>query len=165
MERRDRGLPRDHPKISRFDRVINFILVRIFPFRDILKELPTGESLYLRRWFIKKGDGGSGRFIHYFARSDDDRHPHDHPWPFKVFILNKGYYEEDVRGVEHWCPPWKWRSCTADWYHRVHLTEGPVWTIFTHGPKEKDWGFLVDGNWVQHSEYCKVTGSHIQDYN
>jgi len=156
MERRDRGLPRDHPKITCLDRVINWVLTCFLTFRDINKDRPEGKSLYLRRYFIKRGKDtidGSGEFIHFFARSDDDRHPHDHPWPFSVYILNRGYFEEDVNGVEHFRKPRVWRHHTANWFHRVHLTEGPVWTLFRHKKREKVWGFLTEDGWVPHDEY------------
>lgn len=47
---------------------------------------------YLHRWYILRN-----RFfavmVHRFVRSDEDRALHDHPWPFLVIPLWRGYIE------------------------------------------------------------------------
>ncbi len=47
---------------------------------------------YLHRWFLYRS-ARFGIFIHRFVRSDEDRCLHDHPWPFLVIPLWRGYIE------------------------------------------------------------------------
>jgi hypothetical protein len=30
-----------------------------------------------------------------------------------------------------------------------------TWTLFVPGPHLKEWGFMKEGNWVQHEQYLK----------
>jgi hypothetical protein len=47
---------------------------------------------YLHRWFMIKTPW-LGVYIHKFVRSDEDRALHDHPWPFLVIPIWRGYIE------------------------------------------------------------------------
>lgn len=55
-------------------------------------------SLYMeRRWLIQPAwyTFGWGARIHRTARSDSDRHLHDHPW-FNISVILRGWYYEEV---------------------------------------------------------------------
>src|SRR6266404_3883909 len=77
------------------------LLCKILPYRDISKVIDGVETLYLRRFFLWRrggdsnvgGDGG-GLFLHVIHRNDDDRDPHTHPWNFTSLILKGGYLDE-----------------------------------------------------------------------
>mgnify|MGYP003386467566 CR=1 FL=1 len=82
------------------DKILNTILSKILPYRDIAKfvTLPDGDKsmrkvIYLRRYFIKR-TGKFKCFLHFFNRGDDDPDLHDHPWPFTTIPLTGGYLEE-----------------------------------------------------------------------
>jgi hypothetical protein len=51
---------------------------------------------YLHRWYLLKTPW-VGIFIHKFVRGDDERALHDHPWPFLVIPLWRGYWEHSEK--------------------------------------------------------------------
>jgi hypothetical protein len=90
------------------------LLAKVLRTRDIVKPVHGVDTLYLRRFYICVTPWFSV-FLHYIARSDDDRHCHDHPWDFWTLILRNGYLEEirtrltrnheyDPRAHVHACP-------------------------------------------------------------
>lgn len=146
------------------------ILMSIFKYKDIRKEVDGEMSLYMRRFYIFKIKGYA-MFIHKIYRSDEDRWLHDHPWPFITVVLKNGYMEE--------LPEWRTEymfSCkrifktvkaisvlrhSATDLHRLHLIGGnPTWSLFMHGKRVRDWGFMTEDGWVSHKEYF-LTGSEI----
>lgn len=138
--------------MSRSNKIINLILMKLLPYRDIVKTVDGKDSLYLRRFYLKR-NGKTRCFLHYFARSDDDRFLHDHPWDFFTIILNKGYMEEIKGGKYRFRNARSGRFHPAEWLHRIHLTEGPVWTLFFPKQKRREWGFQTNEGWVSHTEY------------
>jgi len=104
-------------------------------------------------------------FLHKFLKSDPD-HVHDHPWPYATVILRGGYWEWvpqfDANGykiceIAKWRRPGHFRICSADSYHRIELDPSVVtWTLFVPGPKQRDWGFLVQNQWVQNEQYFQL---------
>lgn len=139
-------------QMTGINKLLNTVFTKIFNYRDIAKGTDDRESLYLRRFYLKR-KGTKRYFLHYIARSDDDRWLHDHPWDAEVIILGKGYTEEIGSGAMRFRKPWEKRFFHAEWYHRIHLTEGPVWTIFMPQQKRKEWGFLINGFWEPHYKY------------
>lgn len=65
------------------------LLSSIFPYKVIEN---CDHDPYLARWFVIKTKW-FGIYIHKFIRSDEDRALHDHPWPFIVIPLWRGYWE------------------------------------------------------------------------
>lgn len=126
---------------------------------------------YLVRWTLFSCRA-FGIFIHQILRSDDDRDLHDHPWPFWTFIL-KGRYTEYVPMDSP--PLWNYyRSSTrnecemslkskvcgpgtlvrhkAEDCHRLELDK-PVWTLFIHGRRCREWGFHTPDGWIDWRTY------------
>ena len=128
-----------------------------------------GESSepYLERYYIFLKDRKwfpFNAFIHKFLKSDPDD-VHDHPWPYATLILKGGYYEHTpifengkmVGETTHWRGPGHFRICTPNSYHRVELKEGvTAWTLFMPGPHKRDWGFLVNNQWIQNEQYMSM---------
>ncbi len=124
-------------------------------------EIIRRDGDYLWRWHIAKGNWG-GLYLHRFLRGDEDKDPHDHPWPFKTFVLWGGYDDEvwDVEGKtrrvlmwEH-CRPGRLYSRPASHTHRVVIAPGrTAWTLVFIGRKEKEWGFYTPQGFVHHIEY------------
>lgn len=99
--------------------------------------------------------------LHNILRSDDGRHPHDHPWPFLTIILRGGYYEMlfDERGA---CTSMTWHGPgsilfrRANTWHQLIVPQGggkECWTLFVTGRWRHTWGFLVDGEKVNYRDY------------
>jgi hypothetical protein len=121
---------------------------------------------YLERYYLFLKDRKAfpfNVFLHKFLKGDPDD-MHDHPWPYATFILKGGYYEWTpvfanglkVGETQHWRGPGHFRICKPESYHRIELKEGVVaWTLFMPGPHKRDWGFLVNNNWINHEKYLK----------
>lgn len=101
---------------------------------------------YLEKWRLAQGPDGSATLIHRFLRSDGDNELHDHPWDNRTIVISGGYYDVTPTG-RRWLGPGAILNRRAHHFHRVELEPGiqPV-TLFWHGPKINEWGFLsADG--------------------
>ena len=120
---------------------------------------------YLERYYIFLKDREHfpfNMFVHKFLKGDPDD-VHDHPWSYATLILKGGYYEwipqfnaDGTKSCEvrKWRGPGHFRRCGAKSYHRIELADGvTAWTLVMPGPKQRDWGFLVNNQWVQHEQY------------
>ena len=120
---------------------------------------------YLERYYVFLKDREwfpFNIFVHKFLKSDPDD-VHDHPWPYATLILKGGYYEwtpefdsagRKVGEVRHWRGPGHFRFCRADSFHRIELkADVECWTLFMPGPQQREWGFLVNDDWIQHEQY------------
>jgi len=124
----------------------------------------TGNIPYLIRWYIFLKDRKSFPFnitMHKVLVSDEPQ-LHDHPWDWGALILKGGYWEHTPEG-KFWRGPGSIRFRKAEDLHWLELAKDkdgnniPCWSIFYMGKKKKDWGFMVDGNWVQHELYLQQT--------
>jgi hypothetical protein len=122
---------------------------------------------YLERYYLFLRDRSwfpFNVFLHKFLKGDPDD-VHDHPWSYATLILKGGYYEwipqfnpDGTKSgeVRKWRGPGHFRTCSPGSYHRIELAPGvTAWTLFMPGPKRRDWGFLVNDQWVQHEKYFK----------
>lgn len=144
-----------------FTKLLNLLLPIVFNYRDIAD---PKEGLYLRRYFIS-GPAARffrsrrQRFLHYIARPDKDRVPHDHPWDFDTTVLSGGYVEKFYKpGEAQWAglgfmgrmpadlqPVEGARSAfrAATYVHRITRVMPDTWTwVVTSGERRK-WGFWV----------------------
>ena len=56
--------------------------------------------------------------------------------------------------IRMWRGPGHFRFCSSTSYHRIELKEGvTAWTLFMPGPQKRDWGFLVNDQWIQNEKY------------
>lgn len=118
------------------------------------EEDPRARVPLYERYFVHRLRGGGCAYLHHYLRSDPDRGPHDHPWPWAIAIpLARGYIEERVLGwdpsagapkiirVRRW--PFVPRLMNGYDLHRVILPPGETsWSLFIHGSYCKGWGFL-----------------------
>jgi hypothetical protein len=122
---------------------------------------------YLERYYVFLRDRTwfpFNVFLHKFLKSDPDD-VHDHPWPYATLILKGGYYEsvpifdESHRAVgikRYWRGPGHFRICRANSYHRIEVQpDVECWTLFMPGPQKREWGFLVNNQWVHNDEYIR----------
>ena len=106
---------------------------------------------YLERYHLFRLPGGGGVYIHRFIDSDPDRGLHDHPWKAAASLILSGSYRElrleqtdgKKRVAERILHAGKLNRLNGDDFHRIVLHDTkPVWTLFAHTGKYKDWGFL-----------------------
>ena len=97
--------------------------------------------------------------LHKIVKSDDPI-MHDHPWSFMTIVLKGGYWEHhyDKEGNETktWRGPFSIIKRSSEEYHWLELdNDQPATTLFFMGPRRRDWGFLDDGEWVNHDAYLQ----------
>jgi hypothetical protein len=106
---------------------------------------------YLERYHLFRFPGGGGVYIHRFIDSDPDRGLHDHPWNAAISLVLSGSYKELRLGeennkkkvVDRVVKAWHLNRINGDDFHRIVMNSNkPVWTLFAHTRKIKDWGFL-----------------------
>lgn len=118
------------------------------------------ERPYLRRHWLLPRNPVFNIYVHEFLRSDDDRALHTHPWLFRVSWILEGSYIDWMPGNGNPQRPvprflragdvsWQWGASA----HRVQLfmqagQEQPCWTLFTTGPRVRQWGFLCEHGFV-----------------
>ena len=105
---------------------------------------------YLERFFIFRLPGRGGLFLHKFHMSDPEE-PHDHPWNSGGIVLSGLYWEKSLDGRVHERNAGYIRWCrSAGELHRVILppTYKP-WTLFWHGKRIREWGWLEGAKWVR----------------
>jgi hypothetical protein len=131
-------------------------------------------TLFSCKWF--------GVFLHKIMRSDSDRDLHDHPWSFWTFLL-AGRYTEDVpldnppmykpngcmytrprifaagslvrhRAEDAHCltlpRTWRWDGLEGSKEPDGFI---PVWSLFIHGPRRREWGFHTAAGWIPWETY------------
>lgn len=118
-------------------------------------------SLYLDRlrivqtpWF--------GVYLHYIARPDLDRDPHDHPWNFGALVLRGGYTEEfhplalvgrDLRVSRRRWDAFSWHTISRGQAHRIVSVKPRTYTLVFVGRRAGDWGFFTHDGWAPWRRY------------
>lgn len=95
--------------------------------------------------------------IHHIMRADQDRHPHDHPWNARTWILDGWYFEQRKNGqrqITYRRAPGDTARLGYERYHRItSVSDGGAWTLFVFGRYRGQWGFLVDDGKVNFRQY------------
>jgi len=129
---------------------------------------------YLERYHLFRLPGGGGVYLHRFIDSDPDRGLHNHPWKSAISLILSGSYNElrldensrKYKIKERILKSWRLNKIKGDDFHRIVMnSKTPVWTLFAHTNKYKDWGFLtVDINGIpQYSPHQKVSNEADHD--
>jgi hypothetical protein len=116
---------------------------------------------YLEKWHLSREADGSARLLHLILRSDGDEELHDHPWDNRTLMVSGGYWEITADG-RRWVAPGDVVKRKATEFHRIELEPGiqPM-TIFWHGPKINEWGFLgADGIKIPAREFLANSASY-----
>jgi len=120
---------------------------------------------YLYRWWLIPRNERGNVYAHLQVASDPSRPLHDHPWDNESTILSGGYTERlnhfpgsiasHVRDYPRKLHDHIQRK--AGWAHRLILPLGIPYTmtLFTTGPKVREWGFWHENEWHPHEEWCK----------
>ena len=118
---------------------------------------PDGKP-YIYRWYVVPKNETGNVYFHVQVASDPLRPLHDHPWDNTSTILAGGYDEiyrpldwEGSPGREETRRLFKGQVVhrVAEEPHRIILPAGVPYTmsLFTTGPKRREWGFHMDGGW------------------
>jgi hypothetical protein len=95
-------------------------------------------------------------YLHRYHRADMDE-PHCHPWPNATMVVT-GFYVEDVYEDGVHIGSWRRMPGTlvlrrSDEVHAITSTGDGTLSLFATAPKEREWGFHVDGRiipWQEH---------------
>lgn len=109
---------------------------------------------YLRRWWIMPRNAFANVYLHEICKSDDDRAMHDHPWDNTSLIISGGYIEHTPEGsFERKIGDFIQRPATA--LHRLEVFPGKrCISLFTTGPKVREWGFQCPQGWRHWTDFC-----------
>jgi len=148
------------------DRVLT--IARTDPYTDIHHK---GDLYMERAWLLSKFsiDEFAGVRIHRIARSDIDRHLHDHPgWSLSI-VLRGGYFEElplepradlarwtdgQEQTYQVWRAPGDVVYREAADRHRIVIPEGQEsLSLFVIGPTVHKWGFYTEAGKVAWEDY------------
>ena len=125
----------------------------------------TGTPYLWRGYLAEKARaGGMGAFLHRFVSSDEIEY-HCHPWTWAyTFILSGSYREDRVSAllidfdasvatldgstrVQTIVKAGDANIIMAHTFHRVELLTPEVFSLFIHGPRAQDWGFVPMNDW------------------
>jgi hypothetical protein len=122
----------------------------------LIKEIRSKEGkLHFRRWQILKTPWFS-IYIHGIYAADQDKHLHNHPWDYKSIVLKGSYIEETPTGLNT-LEPGSYTNRDGSGYHKIkELITPKVYTLFFVTPVKRDWGYLVNGEYMFHEEYRKL---------
>jgi hypothetical protein len=96
-------------------------------------------------------------FLHRIYKEDSDRHLHNHPWTTsQSFVLWGGYRENLHNRPARWLFAGRWNRITAETYHQITNVLPNTWTLFFAGYRDREWGFLVDGQHVKWTTYLHL---------
>jgi hypothetical protein len=106
----------------------------------------TGQTTYLRRWFLVRPNRWLNCYLHHFVGSDDPIVQHDHPWWFLSVCLRGGYLEISQNCTRQRRPG---TIAVRPAHHRHHIqllansdgSEHDCWTVVITGPRVRQWGF------------------------
>lgn len=120
---------------------------------------PNGTP-YLYRWHLLPRNDLANAYLHLQVADDPERPLHDHPYDNQSVILAGGYEEVfDRTPTRGWGDRLaKVRQVRAgatvhrkaEEAHRLRLLPGEPYaiTLFTTGPRRREWGFWLEGGWV-----------------
>lgn len=127
-------------------------LVNAVTIRKPDEVIENSSGVYLNRWYLVRNPPHCNVYVHQFLGSDDDRALHDHPWDSTSIVLAGRYLEHLKEGkVVREIGDVIMRDAYTP--HRVELLGTECWTLFTTGPKHKEWGFWCKDGWVHHKDF------------
>lgn len=168
--------PFDFDRLTPDDHALAHMILGTYRVPD-LDIRPNGEE-YLYRWHIVRDRGAVGVYFHIQMASDPERPLHDHPWDNTSVILAGGYEEilhtMPERGIFDGEPFSVTRHKgdviyrPATWAHRLILPAGVPYTmsLFTTGPKVRDWGFWYPEGWRSFEQVTRTKDGvsvHLKD--
>lgn len=122
-----------------------------------IKEIKSKDGvLHFRRWNIIT-IFNFRIYLHAIYKADEDAHLHNHPWNF-INIVLKGSYTERLPNSKL-VPKFPVMICkrTRDQFHKIEDVHTPVvYTLNFMWGKYKEWGYSVNGKFVDRETYRKM---------
>ena len=123
---------------------------------------PHGQP-YIFRWYLVRDRSLACIYIHLQVADDPERPMHDHPWDNCTVLISGGYIEQcgrvagnEIRQkwIERIVPGTVKRRNATD-PHRLMLGKGVQYSvsIFTTGPRIRDWGYWTDKGWMDADDF------------
>ena len=125
---------------------------------------------YLYRWYVIPHNKDANVYLHVQISDDPERPLHDHPWVNQSVILSGGYHETyanvDDQGRllgthQRWVRKGDVIQRPADQAHRLFMAPGVRYSmsLFSTGPKTREWGFWYPDGWVNANDVCRIEGN------
>jgi hypothetical protein len=121
----------------------------------LVKEIKSQEGeLHFQRWRLLQTPLGSV-YIHRIFKADQDKHCHDHPWSFVSVMLSGSYGigNPNNASCRYYSAPAVSVNKSTKFHKIAQVVKGPLTTLVLTGPKNREWGYSVDGEWMHHKEY------------
>ncbi|MBV1879972.1 MAG: hypothetical protein KUG79_20190 [Pseudomonadales bacterium] len=116
------------------------------------QRLPDLELVgYLQRWCVTERSRRGNQYLHHIMAADEPV-MHDHPWDFKSTILAGGYTEMTPAGEVIYRQGDVVEKSATD-LHYIAAVLPNTWSMILTGESVRDWGFLLDDEWVSHNDY------------
>lgn len=99
--------------------------------------------------------------IHWWIRSDDKRHMHNHPWWFRTFVLYGSYIDvslQDGKIVRDKLSLFSTRFRKPEHLHYVEIPKKGCLTVLITGRMAHQWRFWVNGKFLRVNRYFKRYG-------
>jgi hypothetical protein len=121
---------------------------------------------YMHRYYLlfkNRTEETFNLFLHKIVKSDDPVF-HDHPWDFTTIIIKGGYWEHTpdffqgrvVGDKKIWRGPGSVIKRQSHEFHWLELDNNqPAITLFIPKKRKRDWGFLVNNEWILNTEYLR----------
>lgn len=125
---------------------------------------------YLYRWHLIPRNDFANAYFHIQVASDPERPLHDHPYDNQSVILSGGYvevmrepaklprYPDHHATIAYERRPGDVVHRHAEQAHRLILPPHVPYTmtLFTTGPRRRDWGFYAPGGWTSHEDIIET---------
>lgn len=108
-----------------------------------------------------------GVYLHDIHKDDGDRAPHNHPWSFLSVVVRGQYtervYEDPIsKPGDYLVQTHRARSMHGmgrKSAHRIVDASPGLKTLIFTGPRQASWGFFVDGEHIDWSDYERQIGT------
>jgi hypothetical protein len=129
----------------------------------LIKEIKSKEGvIHFKRWQLLKTPWFS-IYIHGIYKADEDAHLHDHPWDYYSMSIYGRFIEKNKGAIKCnylYVSTFKLISRKAEQFHTIHkLLTKSVYTFFIAKNRRRDWGYDVNGEWIDHKTYRKLKNS------
>lgn len=119
----------------------------------------TPDDPYMQRWWLRKDNTRGNVYLHRILKNDEADNMHDHPF-CSTSVMLKGIVREVLETHERLLYPGSITYRHATEKHRLEVVEGPAWSLFITGQKEREWGFVDEnGTWHHHSKLIEEDGN------
>lgn len=104
-------------------------------------------------------------YLHKIYKADEDEHCHNHPWKISTFILKGAYIEEIHKVGENlllYRKRFNFATRERQKFHKIKKLLSPMVTTlaFVIGKRE-EWGYMVDGRYIDNVTYRKIKNKEI----